>query len=77
MERWSNRVAVVTGASAGIGAATAKLLADFGMKVVACARRVEKLNELHKERPNIRPYQVGRQDPRLYFSAREHIIIIF
>lgn len=46
MDRWENRVAVVTGASAGIGAAICKLLCRHGMKVVGCARRVEKVQEL-------------------------------
>ena len=49
MERWQNRVALVIGASAGIGEATAKLLAKDGMKVVACARRVEKIEAYAKD----------------------------
>ena len=40
MERWLGRVALVTGASVGIGAATAKKLVQHGMKVVGCARNV-------------------------------------
>ena len=58
MDRWKGRVAVVTGASAGIGAAVAKLLANHGIKVVACARREEKLKELAQDNPLIKPYKV-------------------
>lgn len=39
------KVAVITGASSGIGAATAELLARSGMSVVLTARRADKLNE--------------------------------
>ncbi|MYM21607.1 SDR family NAD(P)-dependent oxidoreductase [Duganella sp. FT135W] len=44
-----NRVAVITGASSGIGFATAKLLAARGAKVAVLARRKEVLDELVKD----------------------------
>lgn len=46
MEHWRGRVAVVTGASSGIGQAVASLLAAQGMRVVMAARRAERLAAL-------------------------------
>jgi NADP-dependent 3-hydroxy acid dehydrogenase YdfG len=43
------RTAIVTGASSGIGAATARSLASAGFDVVAAARRVERCEELASE----------------------------
>ncbi|XP_033833504.1 dehydrogenase/reductase SDR family member 11-like [Periophthalmus magnuspinnatus] len=49
MERWRGRVALVTGASVGIGAEVVKELVRHGMKVVGCARDVEKIKKLSEE----------------------------
>lgn len=46
-----DKVVIVTGASGGIGLATARLFAARGAKVALAARSIEKLKDLEKELP--------------------------
>ena len=46
MERWSGRVALVTGASSGIGAGIATALVKNGMIVIGVARDVDRIKVL-------------------------------
>ncbi|TIX75145.1 MAG: SDR family NAD(P)-dependent oxidoreductase, partial [Mesorhizobium sp.] len=45
----TNKIAIVTGASSGIGRATAKVFAEEGAKVVVAARRQAELDALVAE----------------------------
>lgn len=49
MERWQGRAALVTGASAGIGAELCRVLVQHGMLVVGCARSVDKIKAIAEE----------------------------
>ncbi|XP_023178848.2 farnesol dehydrogenase [Drosophila hydei] len=51
MQRWRNKVAVVSGASAGIGAACARALVGAGLVVVGLARRQERIEEMRAKLP--------------------------
>lgn len=52
MERWAGKIAVVTGASSGIGAAIAIALAKANMIVVGLARRPNLIDQLSESLPN-------------------------
>jgi NADP-dependent 3-hydroxy acid dehydrogenase YdfG len=77
MMRLENSVALVTGASAGIGAATARALAQLGARVILAARRVERLESLAKELPGSRALalDVCDSDAVQHALGAEHIDI--
>lgn len=56
METLKDRIAIVTGASSGIGEATARRFAGEGATVVAIARREERLAQLSEECGGIEPF---------------------
>ena len=58
-----DRVAIVTGASGGLGARFACTLAGAGARVVACARRLEPLEQLASEHPGIEAVRCDVSDP--------------
>ncbi len=52
----AGRAAIVTGASSGLGARFAVVLAEAGANVVAAARRIDRLEELAAANPAIHPF---------------------
>jgi NAD(P)-dependent dehydrogenase (short-subunit alcohol dehydrogenase family) len=58
----TGEVALVTGASSGLGRRFAEVLAAHGAKVVAAARRTERLAELARQSPAIAPLALDVTD---------------
>ena len=77
-------VTIVTGASSGIGAATARLAAARGANVVLAARRVARITELAEELPGALAVPTDLRDPAqmvrlvgttLYWYGRVDILV--
>lgn len=68
----TQKIALVTGASSGIGKATAKLLARNGYFVFAMARRMNRLEQLRSDQ--IEPICLDVTDAKAVRASVEHII---
>jgi NAD(P)-dependent dehydrogenase (short-subunit alcohol dehydrogenase family) len=68
--RLDDRVAIVTGASSGLGERFARVLAAVGAKLVLAARRAERLDALAAELPDALAVAVDLTEP----GAPEHLV---
>ena len=68
-----NKIALITGATSGIGEATARLLATKNLSLIICGRREDKLKILKEELQNITNVHLLAFDVQNYEEAKEKI----
>lgn len=71
-ENISGRLAFISGASAGIGEAAAKMLASNGVNLILSARRIDKLNELKSSLE--KEYNIKVKVIKIDYSKTDEII---
>ncbi|MEP6606631.1 MAG: SDR family NAD(P)-dependent oxidoreductase [Nitrosospira sp.] len=67
-----HQIALVTGASSGIGRATAQLLAENGYYVFAGARRMDRLEQIRSD--NIEPFELDVTNSKAIQGMVNHVI---
>lgn len=78
MDRWKNKVAVVTGASTGIGATTTLELVRQGLNVIGLARSIDKIEALKAElsdnlKPNLNSYYCNVMEEASIIEAFNYV----
>ncbi|MEL4306835.1 SDR family NAD(P)-dependent oxidoreductase [Joostella sp. CR20] len=71
-----NKIAFITGATSGIGKATATLFAEHGIDLIICGRRSDRLNELQatlSEKVNVHTLTFDVRDKDKVFKAIESL----
>ena len=69
----SKRVALVTGASSGIGEATARRLDADGWRTIVVARRGDRLEQLAAELSDAHPFAIDLTDDDAPARVRERV----